>query len=145
MGRVQELVIPEETALVAVDPGRNIGLALLDAHGGLLAAAVVTAAQLARIDLPLNVPLVVGGGTGSKSLLTQLGQAGKSPEVADEKGTTLEGRALYWLLNPARGVWRLLPPGLRPVPAGIDAWAAYAIGRRWLGADAGPAVDRRQA
>jgi hypothetical protein len=48
-------------------------------------------------------------------------------ETADEYGTTLKGRELYWKLHPPKGLWKLVPTSLRTPPRDIDDLAAWAI------------------
>jgi len=121
-----------EAAVVAFDPGRTPGVAWLAADGRLLALRVLAAGELERLDLAPGVPVVVGDGTGSAALLKRLKELGREAETVDEAGSSLVGRQLYWRLNPARGLWRLVPEALRPAPAQLDAYAAWAIGLRWL-------------
>ncbi len=66
----------------------------------------------------------IGTGTSSKDLQYGLPV---SCERADEYGTTLEARNIYWTLHPPRGLLRLIPLSLRTPPRPIDDLAAYAI------------------
>jgi hypothetical protein len=125
--------------VVGVDPGRNVGLAWVDARGALLRAEVVDEAALARLTVAAGVVVALGSGTGSRAARTRLEEAGLTVALVDERATTEEGRRLYWRCHPARGWRRWLPVGLRPPPAAIDAYAAYAIALRWLAAE-GPSV-----
>lgn len=124
--------IPADTRVIAIDPGFHTGVALLDAAGGLLGSVVTDTAALAALRVPSGTTVVVGNGTGSRAVQIQLEQLGIDHELLDETGTSIEGRELYRELQPARGWRRLLPRGLRPSPHDLDAWAAYALGRRWL-------------
>ena len=130
---------------MALDPGHNLGVACLAEDGALLAAGVIRSHDLPGLGLPAGVRLVSGDGTGAGELLVKLRRLGLAAETTNEEGTSLEGRSLYWMLNPPRGLLRLLPAGLRPSPAQLDAWAAYAIGLRHLGVAAAAARDRRPA
>lgn len=133
-------------AIVALDPGRNIGVAWLDSTGRLLHARVTGLSHLAELDVPAGAVLVAGDGTGSAELLRHLSSLGLQAELVDETDSSLEGSELYWQVNPPRGLMRVIPAGLRPRPQGLDAWAAYALGRRWLLAQQaqgkGPAPSR---
>jgi len=122
----------ERCAVIAVDPGRNLGVACLASDGQLLRQSVIDLAALKELTLPADAAVVVGDGTGSEEVVLTLAERGVRAELVDETGSSLEGRQLYWQLNPPRGLLRLLPPGLLPLPAGLDGWAAYAIGLRWL-------------
>lgn len=120
------------TEIWAFDPGHNIGLAVVSPHGELLLARVLSPAELRDLPVPSSVTVVAGDGTGSAELLAELGRRGVRAELVDETGSTLQGRELYWQHNPPAGLLRLLPPGLRPVPDGLDAYAAWALALRWL-------------
>lgn len=124
----------DAAVVVGVDPGRNVGLAWVDARGGLLRAEVVDEDALARLAVADGVAVALGSGTGSRAARARLEAAGLTVELVDERATTEEGRRLYWRCHPARGWQRWLPVGLRPPPAAIDAYAAYAIALRWLAA-----------
>lgn len=122
----------ERCAVIAVDPGRNLGVACLARDGQLLSQFVIDLAAFRELTLPAAAAVVVGDGTGSEEVLRALAERGVKAELVDETGSSLEGRQLHWQLNPPRGLLRLLPSGLLPVPTGLDGWAAYAIGLRWL-------------
>jgi len=126
--------------VVGVDPGRNVGLAWVDAQGALLRAEVVSEADLEHLEVAPEVAVALGSGTGSRAARARLEAAGRVVTLVDERATTEEGRRLYWRSRPARGWLRCLPVGLRPPPAAIDAYAAYAIALRWLAAEVPPAT-----
>jgi RNase H-fold protein (predicted Holliday junction resolvase) len=52
--------------------------------------------------------------------------------LIDERGSTLEGRRLYFECNPPRGWRRLLPLSLQTPPVPVDAYAAAVLARRFL-------------
>ncbi len=70
--------------------------------------------------------IYVGNGTSSDDLIRLLDGV-CDIESADEYGTTLKGRELYWRLHPPEGLWRLIPTTLRTPPRDIDDLAAWAI------------------
>jgi hypothetical protein len=53
-------------------------------------------------------------------------------DLVDEHNSTLEARNLYWEMYPARGLQRLLPPGMRLPPRPIDDLVAILLVRRYL-------------
>lgn len=132
-------------AVVALDPGRNLGVAWVRADGTLERALITDLAALGGLELPAGAVLVVGDGTGSAAVQEALRRRGVPFEVVDERDTTLEARALYFRDHPPRGLARLLPPGLRSPPRPVDDYAAYAIALRWLGLAAAPTGARRLA
>lgn len=68
----------------------------------------------------------VGDGTSSQEIVTLLGE-GVPVKTAEERGTTLEGRRLYWELHPPKGLWTLVPTSMRTPPRDVDDLAAWAI------------------
>lgn len=133
-----------------IDPGRyKIGIAL--AGGGrLLFSAIIpkTEEELLRDSLAAHdwqaldkwrlegsleeaegkdlEKIYVGNGTSSVEILMLL-HDNPLVESVDERGSTLEGRRLYWLLHPPKGLWRLIPVSLRIPPRDIDDLAAWSL------------------
>lgn len=133
-----------------IDPGRyKIGMALAE-DGKLLFSAIIPKAEeeqlrraLAERDWQLLAQwqiegsyeeaegkdlemIYVGNGTSSVEVLMLL-QDNPLVESVDEKGSTLEGRRLYWLLHPPKGLWRLIPVSMRVPPRDIDDLAAWSL------------------
>ena len=119
--------------VAAFDPGRNIGFALVTLSGELLQARILQSAELPAITIEPGVNVVMGGGTGSGTLLEALNRLGHQVTVVDEEGTSLAGRELYFRDNPPGLPWRLLPRTMWSPPRPIDDYAAYAIALRHLG------------
>ena len=143
-----------------IDPGHEkFGFAICDADALLFSAIVpVDAADAvadalasgdfsdltrwgAEGDAPrpgLRIDAVyLGDGTGHEVFARTLMEQSISFTLADEKGTTLDARALYWRLHPPKFLWRLLPLSLRVPPRPIDDLAAWAIVRRTQGTEEG--------
>ena len=133
----------------AVDPGKfKAGFALAENDGTLIFSAVIPSekhaefvaaleqgraewfsAYLREGKLPKKLEfdeLLTGSGTTCKELLKQMEGRIKT-KIADEYGTTLEGRKLYWKLHPPKGIWKLVPTTLRVPPRDVDDLAAWAI------------------
>lgn len=122
-----------EAALVlALDPGRNVGAAWVAFDGRVARRAILAEGDLDRLAIPPATVVLVGDGTGSAAVVERLRRRGVTPVVVDERGTTLDARALYFRDHPARGLTRLLPPGMRAPPRAVDDYAAVAIALRWL-------------
>lgn len=117
--------------ILAFDPGKNIGVALVNAAGELRYSTIITLTELERLEIPVGTTLLVGDGTGSRQVQTVLRARRLSFAVVDETGTSLEARALYWQHHKPTGWQRFLPQGLRVI-ANVDGMAAYAIALRWL-------------
>lgn len=77
-------------------------------------------------ELPKNAPeaVYVGSGTSSAEFRAALSFPHK---VAEEYGTTIEAREIYWRLHAPRGLMKLVPTSLRTPPRNVDDLAAYAI------------------
>jgi hypothetical protein len=118
--------------IVAFDPGRNIGVAVVTETGDLSWCAVIDTAGLKTIDIPQGATVLVGNGTGSSELVARLEALSHRVELVGEGSTSLEARSLYFSHHPPRGWQRLLPGGMRSPPRPIDDYAAYAIALRWL-------------
>ncbi len=133
----------------AVDPGKfKTGFVSTENDGTLIFSAIIPSekntefiaaleqgnaewfsAYLREGKLPKKLEfdeLLTGNGTTCKKLLKQLNGRIKT-KIADEYGTTLEGRKLYWKLHPPKGIWKLVPTSLRVPPRDIDDLAAWAI------------------
>lgn len=118
--------------IVALDPGKNIGVAFVNLGGRLIYRAVISLSELETLLIPAGVTVVVGDGTGSREVQRVLRQRALSFAVVDETGSSLEGRELYFRAHPPRGLQRLLPQGMRTPPELIDGYAAYALALRYL-------------
>ncbi len=121
--------------LVALDPGKNLGVAFVTADGRLERGLVIEPHALADLDLPAGATVLVGDGTGSAAIVAALAERGVTALLVEETGTSLEGRELYFAANPPRGLRRLVPRGLLSPPTLVDDYAAYAIALRWLRLD----------
>lgn len=118
--------------IVALDPGKNIGVAFVNAQGKLVYRTILTLNELELLLIPAGVTVVVGDGTGTKEVQRVLRERALAFAVVDESGSSLEGRELYFREYPPRGLQRLLPPGMRTPLDLIDDYAAYALALRYL-------------
>ncbi|HEX7003325.1 MAG TPA: hypothetical protein VF168_03975 [Trueperaceae bacterium] len=118
--------------VAAIDPGKNIGYALVDGNGRLIENRVLPLAEIHALEFPVGAKIVVGDGTGSYAVQSILARRNLQVERVDERGTTLEGRELYFLDHRPPLPLRLLPRGLWWPSRSIDDYAAYAIALRYL-------------
>ena len=118
--------------IVALDPGRNIGVAFVSKDGVLGFHKVLDLAQLETLEFPPTATVLVGDGTGSDTVKNLLTKKGIEFEVVDEWGSSLTARNLYFRDRPPRGLRRLLPQGMRTPPGLIDDYAAYALALAYL-------------
>lgn len=123
---------PAGRVVLAFDPGRNLGAAWVGFDGRVLRRAILVSSDLERLEVGEAAVVLVGDGTGRRTVIERLRRRGIDPELVDETGTTLEARRLYFGDHPPRGLLRLLPPGMRAPPRPIDDYAAVAIALRWL-------------
>ena len=130
-----------EAAVVAIDPGRDkCGLAAVAADGTVLARAIVPTPEIGPAAAALAAEhraaaIVLGERTGSREVRAAVEAAAPDLPIheVDEHMTTLLARKRYWRESPPRGLWRLLPEGLRVPPEPIDDWAAVILAERYLG------------
>lgn len=118
--------------IASFDPGKYLGYALVDSNGELLQHGILELSQLHRFEIPEEAKIIVGNGTGSYAVADILARRNLKVERVDERGTTLEGRELYFREHPPRPPWRWLPRGLWWPAGSIDDYAAYAIALRFL-------------
>lgn len=117
--------------IVAIDPGQNVGIAYVNTSGELIKSEIIDLTSLASYGFPEDATIVIGDGTHSAKLLKLINDL--EPITVDEKNTSLIARDLYFKDNPAKGLMRLVPKGLRSPDRLIDDYAAYAIALRYLG------------
>lgn len=133
-----------ERTVLAIDPGtEKCGMALVRRNdAGALEmiwraisqrTEVVAQMQEAATVAPFSM-LVVGSGTGSKPLVTEIREAFPALGVllVDEKDTSLQARERYWEFNPRRGWRRFLPSSLQVPPVPVDDFVAYILAERVL-------------
>lgn len=118
--------------IVALDPGRNIGVAFVASDGTLGFHQVLSLTQLKTLTLPEQATVLIGDGTGSEALQALLAERGVRYELVDEWGSSLTARTLYFRDHPPKGLQKLVPPGMRTPPELIDDYAAYALALAYL-------------
>lgn len=118
--------------IVALDPGRNIGVAFVTEAGELGFHEVMTLAELGGLEFPVEATVLVGDGTGSRTVRELLQKRRIGYQVVDEWGSSLTARALYFRDHSPRGWQRFLPAGMRTPPGLIDDYAAYALALSYL-------------
>jgi len=130
-----------QPVILGFDPGRQkCGLAVLAIDRQLQYHEVVTSEQaIAKIQelrqkYPISV-LVMGDQTTSKSWKKQLTEELPEPLriiLVDERYSTLEARDRYWQMYPPKGLSRLIPQGMRPLPRPVDDIVAILLIERYL-------------
>jgi len=130
-----------EAPVIAIDPGRDkCGLAAVAADGAVLARAIVPTPEIGPAAIALAAEhhaaaIVLGERTGAREVRAAVEAAAPGLPVheVDEHMTTLLARRRYWRESPPRGLWRLVPEGLRLPPEPIDDWAAVILAECHLG------------
>lgn len=125
------------SVILAIDPGREkCGVAVVS-PSEVRAREVVSVGGLGGLLRSLRTRFafteaVVGDRTGAGDVVAAIRSElpGVTVTLADEAGTTLEARRLYFADHPPRGWRRLLPLGLRVPPEPYDDYAAVVMARR---------------
>ena len=126
--------------ILGVDPGRSkTGVALVTAGGEIKNTEVLLMADftgalkefLGQQEVSL---CVMGNGTTAAAMKAALHELLPSVEIIliDEANSTEEARALYWQLNPPKGLRKLFPLGMQMPPVNLDGLAAPVLVRRYL-------------
>ncbi|MDQ6826160.1 MAG: hypothetical protein M3Z14_03045 [Candidatus Eremiobacteraeota bacterium] len=136
-------------AILGIDPGtRKAGFAILADRESLpLTFGVEQLGELVprlRTIVPWHRvrAIALGKGTHASELMRQLAVFGLPIHLIDERGTTLNARALYFADHPPRGWRRFVPLGMQLPPRPIDDYAAILIARRFLELEALPAAGK---
>jgi hypothetical protein len=121
--------------IIAVDPGRaKCGVACLSVAGVILARGIVpqdrVAEWVAAAGTGGSSTVVVGNGTGMRAVGALLDAAGIAWRPTDEAGTSEMARTRYLSDHPARGLRRLVPPGLRTPDEAYDDYVAVILAER---------------
>lgn len=126
--------------ILGVDPGSSkTGVALLTVGGEIKNTEVLLMADftgaleefLGQQEVSL---CVMGNGTTAGAMKAALHELLPSVEIIliDEANSTEEARALYWQLNPPKGLRKLFPLGMQVPPVNLDGLAAVVLVRRYL-------------
>lgn len=133
-------VSPQQPVILGFDPGRQkCGLAVMGLdrnlfyHEVIPAAEAIAAIQTLRQQYPISM-LVMGDQTSAKEWKQKLLDLPDPLRVVlvDERFSTLEARDRYWQMFPPKGLFRLLPPGLRVIDRPIDDIVAILLIERYL-------------
>jgi RNase H-fold protein (predicted Holliday junction resolvase) len=129
------------TVVAAVDPGRRkCGLAVVCSEKGILFRQIALREDLVEAARRMlqeysPVEILVGGSTGSREVVAELQAAlERRVRVVDESHTTERARMRYFQDHPPRGLWRLIPLGLRVPPVPWDDYAAVVMVEDYLSA-----------
>jgi len=132
-----------DRVVIAVDPGREkCGIAAVDQRRGVLIRQVIATSSLAEMvqewaKMYHTTVVVLGSRTSSKEarqklqgLMTDAGPL--SVVMVEEHRSTEEARLRFWQESPPRGLWRLVPTGMRTPPAPVDDLVAVILAERYF-------------
>lgn len=139
MNNVMEKVAVTTKCVIAVDPGKKkCGLAVVSPHDGILHREVVACDEFGdtfRILYQHHSPfqVLLGSSTGSKEIAATIEELAQvSAKLVDERYTTELAKIRYFEEYPPKGLWRLIPIGLRNPPTSYDDFAAVVMAERYL-------------
>ncbi len=126
--------------IISIDPGKfRSGIAVLLEDGAILERRVVKTIELeesvSELCYKYQPHIILLGNSGQGKIIEKkISYLNLKTTIlfVNEKGSTLEARKLYWEENTPKGLWRLIPSGLRLPPEPYDDYAAVVIGRRYL-------------
>lgn len=128
------------STILSIDPGKyKSGMAVLLEDKSILERKVIKTLELPEAVSDLcykyQPQLILLGNSGQGKIIEKkISYLNLKTTIlfVNEKGSTLEARKLYWQENKPKGIWRLVPTGLRLPPEAYDDYAAVIIGRRYL-------------
>lgn len=131
----------EQPIILGFDPGRHkCGLAAMGVdrtlhyHQVIAADEVIDTIQQLQKQLPISI-VVMGDQTSAKTWKQKLSH--DLPELrvvlVDERYSSLEARDRYWKMYPPKGMYRLIPQGMRTPPRSLDDIVAILLIERYLG------------
>lgn len=133
--------VSDQPVILGFDPGRRkCGLAVIGVdrtlryHQVIEAESAIATIQTLRQQFPISL-LVMGDQTTAKDWKQKLSAALTDPLriiMVDERHSSLEARARYWQMYPAKGLVSLVPQALRTIPRPIDDIVAILLIERYL-------------
>jgi len=131
----------DQPVILGFDPGRQkCGLAVMGVdralryHQVVSTETVIATIQSLRQQFPISL-LVMGDQTTAKDWKQKLDNGLTDPlriMMVDERYSTLEARDRYWKMYPPKGLYRLIPQSLRPIPRPVDDIVAILLIERYL-------------
>ncbi|MEM7553168.1 MAG: pre-16S rRNA-processing nuclease YqgF [Cyanobacteria bacterium P01_A01_bin.84] len=132
---------PTQPFLLGFDPGRDkCGVAVMSLdrqlhyHQVIQADTVLITVEELRQKYPISL-LIMGDQTTAKKWKKKLLDGLKETLniiLVDERYTSLEARDRYWVMYPPKGLFKLVPKGMRQPPRPIDDIVAILLIERYL-------------
>lgn len=133
--------IPDQPVILGFDPGKSkCGLAVMGVdrrlhyHQVVNATDAIAAIESLQQQFPVSL-LVMGNQTTAKQWKQKLATELPDPLriiLVDERYSTLQARDRYWQMYPPKGLYRLMPKGLRTPTRPIDDIVAILLIERYL-------------
>lgn len=127
--------------ILGFDPGRQkCGIAVMGLdrsihyHQVVSSEAAIVTIESLRQTYPISL-LVMGDQTTAKQWKQKLSESLPQPLTiisVDERYSTLTARDRYWQMYPPRGLYRLIPKGMRGTPRPVDDIVAIVLIERYL-------------
>ena len=122
------------------DPGKDkCGIAIVTLEGNPIRHEVIASdSAIATLQSWMQThsinALILGDQTGSKQWRSRIIEALPDIQIItiDERFSSQQARDRYWKMNPAQGLQKLVPLGMRTPPRPIDDIVAIILVERYL-------------
>ena len=130
----------DQPILLGFDPGQQkCGLAAMGVdrklhyHQVVPADQAIATVQELQTQFPISL-LVMGDQTTAKIWKQKIAELPNPLRVVlvDERYSSLEARDRYWQMYPPKGIYRLIPQGMRTPPRSLDDIVAILLIERYL-------------
>ena len=130
----------DQPILLGFDPGQQkCGLAAMGVdrklhyHQVVPADQAIATVQELQAQFPISL-LVMGDQTTAKIWKQKIAELPNPLRVVlvDERYSSLEARDRYWQMYPPKGIYRLIPQGMRTPPRSLDDIVAILLIERYL-------------
>lgn len=130
----------DQPILLGFDPGQQkCGLAAMGVdrklhyHQVVPADQAIATVQALQAQFPISL-LVMGDQTTAKIWKQKIAELPNPLRVVlvDERYSSLEARDRYWQMYPPKGIYRLIPQGMRTPPRSLDDIVAILLIERYL-------------
>lgn len=131
----------QQPVILGLDPGKHrCGMAIMGVdrklyyHEVILADQALATIEALRRQFPISL-MVMGDQTTSRTWKQTIEKNLAEPlriVLVDERYSTLEARDRYWQMYPPKGMYRLVPQGMRVPPRSLDDIVAILLIERYL-------------
>lgn len=126
--------------VIAIDPGNNkCGIAVVKAPKDLIFHGITATSEVEdytnKLIKQFNISLILlGNATFSKQIHGKLKNLNSNCKIKiiDEKFSTQNAKKLYFIDNPPKGLWKLIPISLQTPKVPVDDYAALYIAIKYF-------------